>query len=213
MTEQNLMLDPNIRDFVFLPMVVIMLVLGLAKTFTRDIMGGQNESQMVQKLKKPIKIVLDESVEALDLEKILNEIEDETKHGYIQYIYIYIYIYYRQAHMRSQRILSRLAYLPEKAVRVRKSYFCRKDYGIFQKEVKSNPMGAMLNPNMMTNMMKSQFSSQIFHVVMFMGLGYLFSGFILAHVPFPFSHRFRPMLQQGFTIPQLHVSYVSSMSW
>jgi ER membrane protein complex subunit 3 len=70
-----------------------------------------------------------------------------------------------------------------------------------------------MNPAMMSGMLKQTFSSNIYNIVLFVGMGYLFSGFILAKIPFQLSQRFRKMLQGDFKIPQLDVSYVSSMSW
>lgn len=55
---------------------------------------------------------------------------------------------------RSQRIRKACEYLPEDAVKVRKAYFCHAQHGYLNKKVDGvNPM-AMMNPDMMSNMMK-----------------------------------------------------------
>jgi len=71
----------------------------------------------------------------------------------------------------------------------------------------------MMNPNMMMGMLKQNVSSMVFNIVLIMGVGYLFSGFILAKIPFPLTQKFKGMLQQGINMSDLDVSYVSSMSW
>ena len=73
-------------------------------------------------------------------------------------------------------------------------------------------MSAMMNPAMMTGMMKQSFMAQIYQVGISFGLGYFFSGFIMAKLPFGLTEKFKVMLHQGFNIPLLDVSFVSSMS-
>eukprot|EP00826_Nyctotherus_ovalis_P007347 TRINITY_DN11824_c0_g2_i7.p2 TRINITY_DN11824_c0_g2~~TRINITY_DN11824_c0_g2_i7.p2 ORF type:complete len:159 (+),score=50.47 TRINITY_DN11824_c0_g2_i7:481-957(+) len=73
-------------------------------------------------------------------------------------------------------------------------------------------MSAMMNPAMMTGMMKQSFMAQIYQVGISFGLGYFFSGFIMAKLPFGLTEKFKVMMHQGFNIPLLDVSFVSSMS-
>ena len=94
---------------------------------------------------------------------------------------------------------------------VRKSYFWRKEGGYLQQKIESNPM-AMMNPAAMTGMMKQSFMAQIYQVGISFGLGYFFSGFIMAKLPFKLTQKFKVMLHQNINIPLLDVSFVSSMS-
>ena len=50
-------------------------------------------------------------------------------------------------------------------------------------------------------------------LLMFSFVGYFFSGFVIAKIPFPLTQSFRIMLQRGLDLIDLDVSYVSSMSW
>jgi hypothetical protein len=102
--------------------------------------------------------------------------------------------------------------LPEEAVTVRKAFFAKKETGYLYHSVETNPMTAMMNPAMMTGMLKQSFMSQIYQVGLSFGLGYFFSGFILAKLPFGLTQKFKVMLHQGFNIPYLDPSFVSSMS-
>jgi hypothetical protein len=104
-------------------------------------------------------------------------------------------------------------YLPEEAVKTRKAYFTRKEGGLLDQKIETNPMSSMMNPAVMGGMMKQSFSSQIYQVGLFVGLGYFFAGFVLAKLPFTLTQKFKAMLHQGFSIPLLDVSFVSSMSW
>lgn len=40
-----------------------------------------------------------------------------------------------------------------------------------------------------------------------------FMGFVMGKVPFPLTQKFRGMLQGGFDIPYLDVTYISSLSY
>lgn len=72
----------------------------------------------------------------------------------------------------------------EDAVKVRKSYFCKEETGYLSKKVQgANPM-AMMNPDMMSNMMKQNVQG-MFNIFLFSVVGSFFSGFIIAQVPFP----------------------------
>jgi hypothetical protein len=61
---------------------------------------------------------------------------------------------YSNALARSTRIRKSCEYLPEDAVRIRKSYFCKEGTGYFNKQVPFNPMAGMMNPDMMSGMLK-----------------------------------------------------------
>ena len=73
-------------------------------------------------------------------------------------------------------------------------------------------MAAMMNPDMMGNMLKGNIQG-MFNMMLFSGVGSLFQGFIIAKVPFPLGFKFKSVLQQGLTLITLDSSYVSSMSW
>eukprot|EP00831_Metopus_contortus_P032227 TRINITY_DN2608_c0_g1_i2.p1 TRINITY_DN2608_c0_g1~~TRINITY_DN2608_c0_g1_i2.p1 ORF type:complete len:220 (-),score=46.97 TRINITY_DN2608_c0_g1_i2:110-769(-) len=120
---------------------------------------------------------------------------------------------YGQIMARSVKILANNGYICEESVLLRKSFFCRQEGGALNQQIESNPMLSMMNPAMMTGMIKQSFMSQIYQIGLFVGMGYFFSGFVLAKLPFMLTHKFKSMLHQGFNIPLLDVSYVSSMSW
>ena len=80
---------------------------------------------------------------------------------------------------RSTRIRKAYDYLPEESLKTRKSYFCRENTGYFNKTVSSNPLASMMNPDMMSGMLKNNIQS-MFNIFLFSVVGSFFSGFIIA---------------------------------
>lgn len=117
-----------------------------------------------------------------------------------------------QALIRSTRTRTNCGYLPEESVKLRKTFYWKKGTGFLRQNIESNPMSAMMNPAAMTGMLKQSFMSQIYQVGLSFGLGYFFSGFIMAKLPFGLTQKFKVMLHQGFNIPLLDASFVSSLS-
>ncbi|CAB9506561.1 membrane protein complex subunit 3 [Seminavis robusta] len=74
-----------------------------------------------------------------------------------------------------------------------------------------DPMSNMMNP---LSMMKGNMAFMVQNMVMMQGIQHFFSGFILLKVPFPLTFGFKQMFQRGlFELPTLDTSYVSSVSW
>jgi len=136
----------------------------------------------------------------LDLPKLLEDkVKTDTKEG--------------SALARSTRIRKASEFLPEDAVKLRKSYYCAEKTGYLNKKVATaNPLAMMGNPDMMSGMMKQNLQG-MFNMFLFTAVGSIFSGFIIAQIPFPLGQKFKAITQQGLNMPALDPSYVSSMSW
>jgi hypothetical protein len=95
---------------------------------------------------------------------------------------------------RSTRIRKACEFLPEDSVKIRKAYFCHAQHGYLNKKVAAvNPL-AMMNPDMMGNMMKQNVQG-MFNMFLFTVVGSFFSGFIIAQVPFPLGQKFKALTQ------------------
>jgi len=70
----------------------------------------------------------------------------------------------------------------------------------------------MSNPDMMSNMFKQNIQS-VFNVAIFNTIGSIFSGFVIAKMPFPLGAKFKTMTQQGVRLINLDPGYISAMSW
>lgn len=166
----EILLDPSIRDWVLIPIVLATL---LAAVLRNIISQNMPESQQPS--------------------------SDEVK--------------VQQAVMRSNRLKSSGGILPERAFKLRRSYFCRQQSGFYYKEFENTTMNAMFDPTQMMAGMKRNMVYGVSSMLLLTWVSSFFSGFILARVPFPLTQKFRGMLQRGVELNALDVTYVSSSSW
>lgn len=77
----------------------------------------------------------------------------------------------------------------------------------------SGEIDGMPDPMAMMGPMKGQFAFMAQNMVMMQGIGYFFSGYVLVKVPIPLTTGFKGMFQRGLDLSTLETSYVSSVSW
>jgi len=120
-----------------------------------------------------------------------------------------------QIMMRSRIIRMNSRFVCARAYHMRKSYFLDEDKGVLSigRKKPSQQKNMMTDPMAAQEMMKGQFLNMIPNVVIGYLINMLFSGFLIAKVPFPLTFRFKSMLQRGVELPELDPSWISSASW
>ena len=194
--HQAIHLDPSIRDNVFLPLIFMIFMVGILRYYSRTWFASSSPASVKLYIDKD---AVQDIQNKVDYAKLAEEVKEDVRFG--------------NALARSTRVRAAANYLPEHAVLNRKAFFCRPQNGYLHREVQTNQLTQMMNPEMMTGMLKNNLSMAVYNILLFSVVGYFFSGFIIAKVPFPLSQRFRSMLQQGLTLSELDVRYVSSLSW
>ena len=149
-----LFFDPKIRDYVFLPMVVLMFFVNYLRFYLTKLLNSNN-NKLLDKASISYRTLrntmlenrADENKESkaedeeVDLNASLAKVKDDMKHG--------------SAVMRSSKLRSTANFLPEEAVKKRKAYFCTPETGYLHKKIVFNQMAQMMqNPDMMGNMVK-----------------------------------------------------------
>merc|ERR1712048_1240201 len=120
-----------------------------------------------------------------------------------------------QIMMRSRIIRMNSRFVCPRAYHMRKQYFINEEKGVLSigKKKPSQQKNMMTDPMAAQEMMKGQFLNMIPNIVIGYLINMLFSGFLIAKVPFPLTFRFKSMLQRGVELPELDPSWVSSASW
>eukprot|EP00056_Hartaetosiga_gracilis_P009243 m.132101 g.132101 ORF g.132101 m.132101 type:complete len:253 (+) comp13085_c0_seq6:1315-2073(+) len=171
----DLLLDPEIRVWVVLPIVIITFCVGMCKTYIIDL------------IKTPPQIEKKSTSES-------------------------------QLLQRCARLRMNGKFIPRHSFEARRDYFVGEE-GVLtrlkesNKEKTPNPMQAMQDPSMMTNMLKMQVVNYIPMVAVVGLINWAFAGFVIIKVPFPLTIAFKPMLQRGVELSSLSASWVSSMSF
>merc|ERR1712226_451156 len=116
---------------------------------------------------------------------------------------------------RSVNIRMNSRFVCSRAFHMRKDFFLNEETGILSlgKKRPAQQKNMMTDPAMASEMMKGQLLNMVPNVVVGYLINVLFSGFLIAKVPFPLTFRFKAMLQRGVELPELDPSWVSSASW
>lgn len=185
----TLLLDPNIRDWVVLPLLGIMIVTGLLR---------QSISILFMNSKTKIPVVSQRG------QYLCKQI---SKWKYVGYHYMS----YSQFSIHYHMIISHL----EQEIQSIEQEKKRKEEEGDQDAAAASSSDPMAD--MMANPMKMMGGNMFFMVqnmVMMQGIQHFFSGFILLKVPFPLTVGFKHMFQKGIhEMSDLEPSYVSSISW
>ena len=189
--EQNILLDPDIRDWVVLPLFIIMVSAGLLRVHV---------SNYLRPAPKPVTKVEQRTAGTMKATSTL-------KTGAIHYL--------STAKLESRKIaypeiLKDQAewcenYLDEEE-RAKKARLESGDPSAVDDDDMPNPLAQMEG-------MKGGMVSMVQNMVMMQGIQYFFSGFILLKVPFALTVGFKQMFQRGLEgLTNLDTSYVSSVS-
>lgn len=178
----------------------MIFIIGVLRFYFRDLFGGGGAANPAPKSIEITRQAIEQEAADLNFALLKEEVPEDTING--------------NAITRSSRLRKNASFIPQEAVKNRKSFFTREASGFFTKEMAAhNPMQAMMNPDMMGSMLKNNMFMMVYNIILFQVTGFFFSGFINAKMPFPLAQSFRSMLQQGLTLSSLDVRYVSSLSW
>jgi len=105
-------------------------------------------------------------------------------------------------------------FLPEQAFYMRKQHLTGDEGALTEgKDTEKEARNPMQDPTQMGDQMKGQITNMLPMMVIGGWVGFTFSGFVTARVPFPLTTRFKQMLQRGVNLTSLDAAWISSMSW
>lgn len=188
-----LRLDPSIRNWVFIPITIITVAINLLMKYLNILI---NKSAAKPNTSKSAPGVSNNKGDEFIKSELAGRDAD---------------IKIKSAISRANKLKANFMYISERGFKLRKAFFCN-DGGFFSQKFE-NKAPDMMNPNMMGDMLKKNLINGLYYVLVFVGVGYMFSGLILLKLPFGLTQKFRSMLQQGLNLPDVDVSYVSAISW
>uniref|UniRef100_A0A0V0J720 ER membrane protein complex subunit 3 n=1 Tax=Schistocephalus solidus TaxID=70667 RepID=A0A0V0J720_SCHSO len=117
--------------------------------------------------------------------------------------------------IRSRLLRENGNFITRNGFKMRKHFFNDKEVGYFKVQKRENAIkNPISDPTMLTDMLKGNILNVMPMLVIGGWINWAFSGFLTTKVPFPLTHRFKPMLQRGCeTLVSLDASWVSSASW
>lgn len=183
-------LDSSIRNWVFIPITLITVAVNLLMKYMNFILNQSSQNKATASK--------NDNSGAFDIKTELQSRDSEIK--------------LKSAMNRASKLRLNFMFISSEGFKRRKGFFCKEGEGFFNQKFESKAADIM-NPNMMGDMLKKNVLNGLYYALIFVGVGYIFSGFILLKLPFGLTQKFRSMLQQGLNLPDLDVSYVSAISW
>jgi ER membrane protein complex subunit 3 len=184
MGHHNIILDPAIRDWVVLPLVAMMILVGIGRHYVQQLMKSDaavtedNIAEMKRKQTVARSQKLQSGCHFLD--------EDSWKA--------------RRGYFNRKK--------PDDALSTRKEGVLR------EKDIPAAGNPIMSNPMAMVDMMKGQVTFMVTNMGMMTFCNWFFAGFVCVKFPFSMpSNGFKTMLQRGIDLKSLDITYVSSLSW
>ena len=186
--QQSLLLDSDLRNWVLLPITVVMVLVGM---FRNNLMQLFESKPKLATLAAARQQNIMRRASALRLNyPVLPPASVAARKAFLA------------------RVLTDGSYLDPETKRLQEKALNRKP-----DEMPESPFN---NEAMMENMMEQAKRSLLMMVpqTVIMGwVNFFFTGFVLIRLPFPLTQRFKIMLQRDIDTPDLDVSWVSSLSW
>jgi len=182
--EPTIVLDPAIRNWVLIPIMVIMVLVGIFRHFVTSLLGAGKKINTQVNLK-----------DTREQNALSRSINLRRHHVHIPYA----------------SFKSRQSYLVQAFSQGNFLAKPPQQNTTGQPEFGTPPDPA--NMEVMMDGMKKNMMMIIPQTVIMGWINFFFSGFLLIRLPFPLTVRFKAMLQRGIETPDLDNSWVSSLSW
>eukprot|EP00560_Eucampia_antarctica_P008366 CAMPEP_0197826642 /NCGR_PEP_ID=MMETSP1437-20131217/3575_1 /TAXON_ID=49252 ORGANISM="Eucampia antarctica, Strain CCMP1452" /NCGR_SAMPLE_ID=MMETSP1437 /ASSEMBLY_ACC=CAM_ASM_001096 /LENGTH=321 /DNA_ID=CAMNT_0043427163 /DNA_START=157 /DNA_END=1122 /DNA_ORIENTATION=+ len=194
LSSQNLLLDSSIRDWVVLPLLVIMIAAGLLRHYVSVLLRGK--SGKIAPVESRVRSCLTRA--------------SRLRGGGAGFLSA------RKWEARRTYFCDKEnGYLKEEVewVECGGDDMDEEEEKANKKTEKSSAADDMPNPMAMMDGMKGNMVFMVQNMVMMQGISYFFQGYVLLKVPFPLTKGFKMMFQRGLDLNSLDTSYVSSVSW
>lgn len=229
----DLVVDSQIRGWVFLPIVVITFLVGILRHYISILLTSQKKVEAQQLQDRWVIIILTSICQLLKVWQSTVVLFSIHFLSIFYSLWRYSYLLYSsQLILRSRLLRENCKYIPRNSFLVRRYAFNREEDGYLTQKRPPVSQNMMTDPTMMTDMLKGNLTNVLPMIIIGGWINWMFSGFITsmylvfwmikteqrvcfltAKVPFPLTLRFQSMLQRGIELTHLDASWVSSASW
>ncbi len=180
----EILIDSEIRNWVFIPIIIVLILFSIIRMNIQRIMGGSSLATNVKKNDSSYNSHL-ESIKLAKAKKFYSNCSVLPPSSF-----------------NNRKTL----FCQEKGFLHMESKQENQDMASMMAQ---NPM---TNPDMMSKMMGSNMMMMVMFPLQMFGINYFFSGMIVGKVAFPLTQKFRELLQRGISIDNIDVKYISSLS-
>lgn len=191
--SQNILLDSSIRDWVVLPLLILMIEAGLLRHYLSQVLNsakGRNIPKIEHRVKNAC---FRASKLRTGAASYLSRSKWEARRTY-------------WTDVDDGYLMEELQWIEEEEERAAEG-------GEGGDGANKTGDVDMPDPMAMMGPLKGQAAFMIQNMVMMQGIGYFFQGYVLLKVPLPITMGFKMMFQRGLDLSTLETSYVSSVSW
>jgi len=168
-SSQNLLLDSDIRDWVVLPLLIIMVVAGLLRTsLSKYLRANSRPASQIEK--RAMSCIQKSGRLRSGGGSYISAVKWEAKRRYLS----------QKGDNDADTDSGNLSFLREEAV-------------IAKNEKENSTDAADMNPLAMMDGMKGNMVFMVQNMVMMQGISHFFKGFVLVKVPFPLTNGFKMM--------------------
>ncbi|KAI3645827.1 hypothetical protein MP228_008755 [Amoeboaphelidium protococcarum] len=195
---QELLLDPQIRDWILFPIMVIMLLIGVLRHYVTQAMNASSNQKTDLKQIRQQQYIVKAKLYSSPAANLLP---------------------YNRFQMRKTALMNKLTdgsllvAPPSQSTASSDMTQKQKDDDDQSQAPPPNPMGDPAQMEVMMEGMKKNMVMMVPQMIMMGWISYFFAGFIIVKLPFPLTVRFKAMLQKDIMTPNMDVAWVSSLSW
>jgi hypothetical protein len=201
MVNYELVLDPAIRNWVVLPMIILMTFMGIGRSYGQQLMKSEPKITQTEFDEIRYKQTIGRAERLRVMGQVINKRAFNTRKTYLH-----------NPKQKGAAVTNGDAANSKDASKEEDPTYVK---GLLQETVPgaTNPMMGG-DPSAMVGMLKGNAIYMIPNMGMMWLTNFFFQGFVCLKVPFSMpSEHFKSMLQRGVDISTLDVSYVSSLSW
>lgn len=203
LNSQNILLDSSIRDWVVLPLLIIMVEAGLLRHYLGQVL---KPSEI-----KKIPYIEHRTKNAISRASRLRSGASSylSKDKWDSRVKYWTGTDHNTSSEQPGYLKEEIQWMEEEEEKIALA----KEDGSGGADAGDGGIDGMPDPMAMMGPMKGQFAFMAQNMVMMQGIGYFFSGYVLVKVPIPLTTGFKMMFQRGLDLSTLETSYVSSVSW